>query len=182
MNKTKTSLIALALLLCNLTASAYDFEVDGIYYNVLSASDRTVEVTTNEEQTDGGPSSVYKGHVVVPNKVLCNNIEFVVCGIGERAFHASSELLSIILPETIKYIGYEAFFGCSSLKSVILPESLERIEGSAFFGCSSLKSVILPESLEGIGDSAFYGCSSLKSVNLPESLEGIGDSAFNGCN
>ena len=165
MNKTKTSLIALALLLCNLTASAYDFEVDGIYYNILSASDRTVEVTTNEEQTDGGPSSVYKGHVVVPNKVLYNNIEFVVCGIGERAFHASTELLSIILPETIKYIGYEAFCGCRSLKSVILPESLEGIGDSAFYGCSSL-SLRLPPDIY-IGGNALHG---LKVVWFPNPI------------
>ena len=37
--------VATIALLCSVTASAYDFTVDGIYYNVTSEDDLTVEVT-----------------------------------------------------------------------------------------------------------------------------------------
>ena len=45
MKTFKTLLAALAVLLCSISARAHDFEVDGIYYNVTSSTERTVEVT-----------------------------------------------------------------------------------------------------------------------------------------
>ena len=39
------SLIALMLLICSSVATAHDFEVDGIYYNITDEADRTVAVT-----------------------------------------------------------------------------------------------------------------------------------------
>ena len=41
----KHLLTILAVLLCSLTASAHDFEVNGIYYNITSETNKTVEVT-----------------------------------------------------------------------------------------------------------------------------------------
>ena len=40
--KTITAMLLLALLYTN--AYAYDFEVDGVYYNLVSANDKTCEV------------------------------------------------------------------------------------------------------------------------------------------
>ena len=45
MKPTKHILLTIAMLLCSLTASAYDFEVGGIYYNITSDTDLTVEIT-----------------------------------------------------------------------------------------------------------------------------------------
>lgn len=36
---------AAIILFAGINANAYDFKVDGLYYNILSESDRTVEVT-----------------------------------------------------------------------------------------------------------------------------------------
>ena len=44
MKTIKQLLITVAVLLCSVTANAYDFEVDGIYYNILSASDLNSKV------------------------------------------------------------------------------------------------------------------------------------------
>ena len=35
------------MLLCSMTSLAYDFEVDGIYYNIIDLDSKTVEVTHN---------------------------------------------------------------------------------------------------------------------------------------
>ena len=41
----KKSVLLLFAALLPLVASAHDFEVNGIYYNITSSTDRTVEVT-----------------------------------------------------------------------------------------------------------------------------------------
>lgn len=43
------SLLTLACLLCCTGISAYDFEVDGIYYNILTGNDKACEVTSSGE-------------------------------------------------------------------------------------------------------------------------------------
>ena len=44
-SKLLKSLLAIACLLCSIGVYAYDFEVDGIYYNILNETDKTIEVT-----------------------------------------------------------------------------------------------------------------------------------------
>ena len=44
MKTFKTKLLTIVVLLCSISASAYDFEVNGLYYNLLSASDKTCEL------------------------------------------------------------------------------------------------------------------------------------------
>ncbi len=45
MRTFKIFLTLIVMLLCCLSVSAHDFEVDGIYYNITSSTDKTVEVT-----------------------------------------------------------------------------------------------------------------------------------------
>ncbi|MBR3854529.1 MAG: leucine-rich repeat domain-containing protein, partial [Bacteroidaceae bacterium] len=54
-------LMTALLLLCCTAASAADFEVDGIYYNILSSEDKTVMVTSG--------SNEYTGAVTIPASV-----------------------------------------------------------------------------------------------------------------
>ena len=42
--------MAVVALLCSLTVSAHDFEVDGIYYNLASVSDLVVQVAFEGEK------------------------------------------------------------------------------------------------------------------------------------
>ena len=54
----------LAMLLFSLASSAYDFYLDGIYYNILSETDKTVEVTSGDVK--------YTGDVTIPSTVVYN--------------------------------------------------------------------------------------------------------------
>ena len=45
MRKMKSLVLAVMGLLCSMSVSAHDFEVDGIYYNITSQADKTVAVT-----------------------------------------------------------------------------------------------------------------------------------------
>ncbi len=67
------------LLLCTTVAFAHDFEVDGIYYNVLSEEDKTVEVTY-KGSSNSEYSNEYTGSVVIPETVTKS--EFITTVLG----------------------------------------------------------------------------------------------------
>ena len=172
---------------------AYDFMVDGIYYDIISETDLTVRVTYekctyyNKNEDYNGYyvyTSGYSGMVVVPSAVNYKNNRYNVVSIGRYAFadtHASSSISSIILPEGVTSIGDHAFYGCSNLTSITIPESVTSIGRSAFYKCSSLTSITLPESLASIEYETFYLCSRLTSINIPEGVTSIGSYAFDRC-
>ena len=66
--KTIKHLFTTLLLLCTTVASAHDFEVYGIYYNILSEEDKTVEVTYKGISYDQYIAE-YGGNVVIPEYV-----------------------------------------------------------------------------------------------------------------
>ena len=179
MKRIKTWLITIAVLLCSISARAHDFEVDGIYYNVISSSNLTVEVTFR------GNTSVsyeeYYGEVKIPSTFFYNGMEYRVVSIGSGAFRKCSGLTSIILPEGLTSIGSEAFYYCSGLTSINFPEGLTSIGGEAFQYCSGLTSITLPKSLTSIDEKTFQYCSGLTSITLPKSLTSIDSEAFSDC-
>ena len=68
MNKIKSILLSVIGLLCSICVSAHDFEVDGIYYNITSEEDKTVEVTyPGDYHVDY--SNEYSGAVTIPESV-----------------------------------------------------------------------------------------------------------------
>ena len=180
MRTVKTWLAAIGVLLCSVSASAHDFEVDGIYYNITSDTDLTAAVTYRGTYYDSY-SNEYGGAVIIPSTVTYNSKTYRVTSIRSYAFHNCSNLTSVTLPESVTSIWNDAFYGCSSLTSITLPESVAGIGSSAFGGCSSLTSITLPESVASIGSHAFYGCSSLTSITIPASVTSIGVPAFIGC-
>lgn len=92
MKTIKQLLITVAVLLCSVTANAYDFEVDGIYYNILSASDLTVCVTSGDNK--------YTGEVIIPSTVTYKSRTLTVKAIGGHAFENCS-IESISIPRVL---------------------------------------------------------------------------------
>ena len=161
------------MLQASLAVSAYDFEVDGIYYNIVSFDDMTCEVTSDDNK--------YQGDIVIPSFVEYNTRKLSVIKIGESAFKDCTGLTSVTLPESLTTVGRSAFSGCSGLSSITFPESLPGIGPEAFKDCTGLTSVTIPETCSIISWDAFSGCSGLTSVTFPESLTSIGDAAFENC-
>ena len=177
----KKSLLLIIATFATLVASAHDFEVDGIYYNITSEADKTAEVTyKGDDPYQGG---WYSGSITIPATVTHNGVEYSVTSIGERAFSVCSSLTAITIPEGVTSIEEGAFGGCSSLTTITLPEGVTSIGDVAFARCSSLKSITIPENsqLTSIGDYAFSDCSSLTTITLPEGVTSIGEWAFSDC-
>ncbi len=61
--------------------------------------------------------------------------------IPESAFNNNTNISTIILPSSTRYIGKSAFEGCSRLKSISIPSSVIEIDWYAFKGCTNLSSI-----------------------------------------
>ena len=146
-----------ACLMCALGASAYDFESNGIYYNITGSN--TVEVTKRLTYSGG-----YSGAVTIPSTVTNGGKTYTVTRVGKEAFRSDGNLTSVNLPTTIEVIDSAAFFYTKGLKSINFPEGLKRIAYSNFYHIDSLATVVLPSTLLSIEHECFNFCSNLSSV------------------
>ena len=175
---TKTLFTALLLLL-GVSVSAHDFEVDGIYYNVIDSVNNTVEVTYQGEKWDSYDE--YSGQVVIPETVSCNGITYKVTEIGAYAFCRSQNLTNVTVPLGVTTVNEYAFFRCDGLKSVDLPSSVTTIQEFSFYCCNGIKNMIFAEGLKVIEQQAFSYSENLTIVELPASLDSLGLRAFSPC-
>lgn len=179
MKHMKHWLMTAALLLCSVVVSAEDFSVDGIYYNITSETNLTVEVTYQGT----GYSSIdeYSGDVTIPAIVKHDGKTYRVTTIGMYAFYGCKNLISVVIPSSVTTINDLAFTSCSGLKSIHIPNSVIEIKQRAFQYCSSLSSLTLPEKLSNVAYELCMGCSKLESIVIPEGATYIGEGAFRGC-
>lgn len=129
--------LMLLVFLLPATAAAYDFEVDGIYYNIRY--DNQAVVTCGPHGAD--EFIYYVGNVTIPTTVTYDGTIYSVISIDDNAFEDCTRLTSIEIPNSVTLIGHRAFYGCSNLTSVIIGNSVTEIDESAFSGCTSLTEV-----------------------------------------
>lgn len=161
------------MLFAMLSSLAYDFEVNGLYYTVISEQELTCEISK-------GPKDFkYSGKIKIPTEVSYNGKTLKVVGIGQFAFSLCDSLTSIDIPNSITRIEKWAFNKCTSLASVDIPNSVTTIEDAAFCHCSSLTNIEIPNSVLEMKPGAFDNCTSLISVKIPNSITTF--NTFNGC-
>ena len=171
----------------------YDFEVDSIYYTVhddgvyVSALKLSkiphVIYADSEENNDSAiyVSAMYHGFVYIPEAVSYSDTVYRVTGIEDYAFKGCTELESVSIPSSVKYIGDFAFSGCTGMEAVSIQPGATYLGDNAFSYCSSLKEIVLPYGIESIRDKTFGDCASLTTIDIPESVRSIGFCAFTGC-
>ena len=175
------------------TATAYDFEVNGIYYNTNGT-----EATVTRKTTSGNS---YSGNVVIPSVVTYNGITYPVTTIDDNAFSKCSDLMSIDMPESITHIGNYAFVYCTGVTNVVIPNSVITAGSSIFHGCTGLIDVTIGQSIremslpfsscdnlahvtilcDSVGDSWFMERPCLEEVVLGDKVTSIGRGAFFKC-
>lgn len=141
---------------------AYQFEKNGIYYDIVNG--KAVVVSGNAN---------YSGDVVIPETVEYGGQHYVVDSIGEWAFNACSGVMSVKLPEKLRVIGRLAFVDCYGLTSISFPASLKVIGDGAFQNCDGLTSLSFPEGMTQIGDGAFQRCGRLETLFFPSTMKSI---------
>ena len=179
------------LLLCSTVAFAHDFVVDGIYYNITSESNKTVEVTY--EGNNYIATSKYHGRsLVIPETVTYNDVTYTVTAIGSNAFNLD-DLKSLTIPKSVTKIGGFQDYNkdIQTLKAITVEEGnpvfdsrdncnaiIETATNTLIYGSNS---TVIPESVTNIGQHAFYGCTGLKNITIPQGVTSIGYGAFYGC-
>lgn len=182
----KNIFVCLLAVLLPCLAVAHDFEVDGIYYNITSEENNMVEVTYPADK-----KGFYKDVVFIPEKVNYDGKEYTVTAIGERAFEYNYELLSVVMPNTIRSIKEFAFNGCINLKSLTISSKVSEIGDYAFMGLSSLEHLAVDchnKTFDSRGDcnaiirtrtnTLLVGC---KATVIPDGVEVIAGNAFISC-
>ena len=187
-------LLALAVTLCQLPASAYDFMVDGIAYNILAepgngAPDAmgsvgvtsTVRISTDIfEPTPGYPNYPDVEELTIPETVEHNGKTYQVTQILKTAFAQSKSLSHVEIPNTVTEIGEQAFRSSKGLNEIVLPESVIKI-GKSCFIYSTIKHATIEGALPGIPKDAFCFCRELESIDMSQVTGIIESSAFIDC-
>lgn len=155
---------------------SFDFELDGIYYNIKNDSE--VEVTYGSSR-DG--VKVYPSIVAIPSKVTWKGTEYKVTTIGQKSFSNCKTLEYIYIPSSISVIGSYAFERCFYLTTISIPKGVVEIGKRAFSTCSHLDSIYISNTVKTIGECAFEWCDNLTSVTIPNSVNKIGNSIFYYC-
>ena len=161
------------------TSTDFEFEAYGSGYTVVAYTGTATNVTV---------PSTYNG-----KKVIAIGTED-----GNKGFYKNYDIVSVVLPDTIKEINKGAFSYCGSLESITIPNSVTTIVSGAFSNTTSIKnatipttaiSYILKDSLQtvvinggtSIRNSAFYNCDLLTNVTIGNSVTSIGENAFGDC-
>ncbi len=184
---------------------AHDFEVDGIYYNILS--DSTVAVTY-QGNSYSAYADEYIGTVTIPAVVIYNETTYYVTSINSSAFCNCTSLKSIVLPESLTTIGSYAFYN-SGLTSVTIPNNVTEVGGYVFSKCSNLTTAkwnaincnnigyevfgnwydsdcpittfTFGDSVEVIPARLCMYMKHLTTITIPENVTNIGENVFYGC-
>lgn len=168
------AITTLCIIMAVATSHAY-FIVDGIYYNIISEEEKTVEVTLDD--MNFSHQFMYTRDIVIPSKITYEGNEYTVTSIGNYAFQDSYALTSVEIPSSVTSIGYGAFYSCYNLTSVNMPSGITFIGDEAFYD-SGIKFIEIPSKVTSIGNRVFYSCENLTSIEIPNTIVSIGEEAF----
>lgn len=153
------------------------FVCDGIEYRAIYQGDGNfAEVTIPSGE-------MYSGAIVIPATVTYQDVEYMVSGFdqtdGLSPFVGNPFITSLDLQLHVDTLRRMQFMGCTQLASLSLPSTLRYIEDECFRNCPMLTQISLPASLEALGDNAFCGCQFLTEIYCYAMVPPAGSEADN---
>ncbi|MBP5560353.1 MAG: leucine-rich repeat protein [Muribaculaceae bacterium] len=206
--RTRIFSLLVVVVAAAITASAYDFKVNGLCYN--KNSDGSSVTVTYERATQPRYASL-SGAVTIPASVTYSSKTYKVTAIDAKAFLHCTGITSVTVPSSITSIGQYAFMecyglttvnwnavscqegddgfisgcftSCTSLKSFVFGSGVKKIPAGLCYNLDTpnLTSVTIPNTVTEIGRQAFYNCTGLTSVTIPAAVTVFGNYAFSGC-
>ncbi|MBR6284527.1 MAG: Ig-like domain-containing protein, partial [Muribaculaceae bacterium] len=159
------------------------FLEDGIYYNVLSHDDLTVEVTNSIAGTNAD-ITCYSGDIVIPATVTHKNRTYQVVRIGNYAFgaggsgfSAGTSVTSLTLPEGLESIASYAIRGMGGITELVLPSTVTTLDAFALARISA-ETIVIPN-VHIIPMSAMSGCTNLKHLTLGAGVQEMANNILN---
>lgn len=143
-------------------ALAYDFALNGIFYNI-APNGKSVSVTYRTLN-----DSYYTGDLVIPDSVTHGLTRYPVKEIEDLAFFNCQGLNTVTMGNEITVVGDQAFCRCYWLTDITFSKKLQRIGDYAFQYCEDLQRVALPATLTQIGDDAFSYCRTVSAFEIDE--------------
>jgi len=94
--------------------------------------------------------------VTIPSNPIINGVACNVTGIDNYAFANNSNLLEVVLPNSVKTIGGNAFSGCINLETINIGNSVEQIGANAFNGCENINTITISSLTPPIVDESTF--------------------------
>lgn len=176
----------------------HDFEVDGIYYEIVDNISNIVKVTYKGCDWKAY-NHEYSGAVVIPEKLTYRGRNYTVTEIGDYAFSGCNKMTSITIPESVWCVGISTFSGCDGLKEIHINDlsawcelsfydvaddagdsPLNYAEGLYLNG-KLITNLVVPNDVREIGAHSFEGYKNLRSIVLHKGISAIHKSAFLNC-
>ena len=139
------NLLTILLGLTTFIAEAHDFEIEGIYYDVISIPNLTCEIV-------GGKPGLT--NLTLPATIEVSDRTLKVVSINTEAWKGDQNITSLVISDGIETIEKSAFSSCKNLSNVKLG-NIQIIEDEAFYGCDNLKDITIPGSTTSIGNQSF---------------------------
>ena len=157
-NCIRTILLAFYLVIGCFGVSAYDFEVDGLCYNLVSMDNKSVCLVKG--------ATNYSGDLIIPGAIQVGSYTFTVDSIADKACYNSYGINSVTICEGVRKIGKEAFssMNWNRVDYIKIPSSLEFI-GSRAFECMVPTKVFLSD-IESWCKAILYSNPLSLSVNM----------------
>ncbi len=201
--KTKQFILVLLALFASVTAKGFRIDVGDdedhlwLTLTVLNEDQKTAEVTSTDYAW---------GTCTIPAAAD----GYTIVSIGDNAFKNQTDLVEVVIPNTVTSIGASAFEGCTALGTldhpVVVPASVTSVGVDAFKGTWWLDNTLpngviyinnilyiykgempantaidIAEGTTTILSGAFKDCTGLTSVTIPATVTAIGSQAFDGC-
>ena len=125
-----------------------------------------------------------------PSNLVSNTYEN---GIGVMTFSATitatpaslfrnrTDVIQVLLPDSITEIGNYFCYGCTSLTNITIPKNTTTINQYAFRGCTGFTQIIIPNSVTAVNLTAFGYCSNVTSVTIGSGVKSFGSNTFTQC-